>query len=152
MVLRAKAKGPAAAAAAASPADELSKRERSAAARKAAEEAEKKKKLKSRGAGATANAAVDAAASATPVAAKAEIKMDFVKVYKEQEIPKVLPDAEYPPWVFKLDQPLESLASLRKRASTPEAISKLDYKDLRRYLKLVSREDIKSTNRAPKKI
>jgi Mitochondrial ribosomal protein L37 len=72
--------------------------------------------------------------------------MTELKIYKDRDPPVVLERSEYPDWINTLDQPLISLAQLR-RMDVDEATDK----EKKRYLKLIRKMKIKESNLAKKK-
>lgn len=64
-----------------------------------------------------------------------------LKIYKDLDPPVVLERSEYPEWINTLEEPLISLAKLR-RMSAEDATDK----EKKRYLKLIRKMKIKQSN------
>ncbi|KAK8924048.1 hypothetical protein KSP39_PZI019432 [Platanthera zijinensis] len=82
-------------------------------------------------------------ASKTPTLTK-EIKSTSVvgaNILKEGSDPKVLPDAEYPDWLWGLIDKRLPLSELRRKD-----VETLPYEDLKRFVKLDNRSRIKENN------
>lgn len=73
-----------------------------------------------------------------------EVKASTVvggNILKEGTDPKVLPDSEYPDWLWHLLDKRPALSELRRKD-----IDTLPYEDLKRYVKLDNRARIKENN------
>ncbi|KAI4350558.1 hypothetical protein L6164_005005 [Bauhinia variegata] len=62
-------------------------------------------------------------------------------ILKEGADPKILPDSEYPDWLWHLLDKRPALSELRRKN-----IEKLPYEDLKRFVKLDNRARIKENN------
>jgi Mitochondrial ribosomal protein L37 len=72
--------------------------------------------------------------------------MTGLKIYKDRDPPVVLERSEYPEWINTLEEPLISLAKLR-RMDAEEATDM----EKKRYLKLIRKVKIKESNQAAAK-
>lgn len=72
---------------------------------------------------------------------KAGTPIPGLDIYKDKDPPVALERSEYPEWVNDLSKPLVSLAMLR-RMSVEDATDR----EMRRYLKLVRKGEIKKKN------
>ncbi|WJX66925.1 hypothetical protein P8452_51430 [Trifolium repens] len=73
-----------------------------------------------------------------------EVKASTVvggNILKEGTDPKILPDSEYPDWLWHLLDKRPALSELRRKD-----IGTLPYEDLKRYVKLDNRARIKENN------
>jgi len=73
-----------------------------------------------------------------------EVKASTVvggNILKEGADPKILPDSEYPDWLWHLLDKRPALSELRRKE-----IDTLPYEDLKRYVKLDNRVRIKENN------
>lgn len=62
-------------------------------------------------------------------------------ILKEGTDPKILPDSEYPDWLWRLVDKRPALSELRRKK-----IETLPYEDLKRFVKLDNRARIKGNN------
>ncbi|KAG9452162.1 hypothetical protein H6P81_005066 [Aristolochia fimbriata] len=91
--------------------------------------------------GAKGGAAADAPKAST---LSKEIKSTTVvgaNILKDGTDPKVLPDSEYPDWLWDLLDKRPALSELRRKD-----LETLPYEDLRRFVKLDNRQRIKENN------
>lgn len=97
-------------------------------------------------AGAKAKKGAKGAASDAPKASilSKEVKSTTVvgaNILKDGADPKILPDSEYPDWLWRLVEKRPALSELRRKNTET-----LPYEDLKRFVKLDNRARIKENN------
>lgn len=82
-----------------------------------------------------------AASSAGGAASNVKYPVDFIQVFQDMEPVKLLPDEEYPEWLWTIGKPLPSLADLRRTG-----FDNLNDQMKERYIKLERKHKIKAKN------